>query len=145
MQQSGAVQGAILIAQEKATPWEHGMALQAPAVVAILAAVTATAAREAVAARERREAEAAAREAAAAHEARAAQEAIAKREVELRAWEEALAQDMAQREAEERAHADAAKRDAFGTARRKVAGENSRTEAEIRALEAERGPAAAGA
>ena len=114
------------------------MAIQPPDVAAISAAVKAAAAREAAPAHERREVEAAAREAVAAHEARAAQEAIAKKEAEVRAFEEALADEKARKEAGESAHAVAAKRVAFETPRRKVAEDKAKTEAEIRALEAEK-------
>ena len=72
MQQNAAVEVAVVIAQEEAAHWEHGMAIHASAVAAISAALTATAAQEAAAAPERREAEAALREAAPASEARAA-------------------------------------------------------------------------
>ena len=69
--------GAVLIAGEEATHFEHSMAID-------------TAGREAAGARERQEAEAVAREAGAAREARAAQEAIAKQEAEGKALGQAL-------------------------------------------------------
>ena len=78
--QNAAVDGAVLMAQEKAAHWDHGIAMHASAVVAISAALTVSGAQEAAAAGERREAEAAAQEAAAAREARAAQGVIAKKE-----------------------------------------------------------------
>ena len=59
-QQNAAVEGAVLIAQQEATDWDHGMAIHASAVADISAAPTAAAARGAVVALERREAEAAA-------------------------------------------------------------------------------------
>ena len=65
-QRYAAVDRAVLIAQEEAVHWDHGMAIHPSAVAAIPAALTAAAAREAGAARESGEAEAAAREAAAA-------------------------------------------------------------------------------
>ena len=137
-EQNASVDRAVLIAQEEAAHWEHGMAMQASAVAAFSTTVTAAAAQEASAVRERREAEAAVREAAAAHKARVAQGAIATKEAEMWALEEALAQERARKEAGQRTHADAAKQDAFETARRKVAEEKTRTEVEIRALEAEK-------
>ena len=117
---NAAVNGAVLFAQKEAAHWEHGSAIYASAVAAISAAVT----------------DATAREAAAVHEAHAAQEAIAKKEAEMRALHIALAQVRARKRAEERAHAEAAKREGFETVRQKVAEEKARTEAEIRALKA---------
>ena len=90
-QQNAAVAGAVLMAQEGAAHWDHGMAIHASAVKAISAAPTGAAAREAAAVRERLEAEAAAREAAAARKARAAQGAVARKEAEVKALEQALA------------------------------------------------------
>ena len=109
-------------------------------VAAIAAGLTAAAAQEAATARVRGEV------AAAAHEVRLAQEAIVRKEVEVKALEEALAQERAKKEAEERAHAeatakaqaDAARKDAIEAARRKVAEERPKTEAELAALEAEK-------
>ena len=98
-QQNPAVDRAVLIAKEEAADSEHGMAMHASAVAAILAALTAAARREAAASRERREAEAAAREEAAALKARAAQEAIANKDAEVKALQQALAQERARKEA----------------------------------------------
>ena len=151
-EQNAAVEGAIRIAHEEAAQWEQGMAMTASAVAAITAAATAAAAWEAAATRERCEAEAPAREGAAAHEARLTQDTIARKEAEVKALKKALAQERARKEADGRAHAeglahaeaaakaqaDAARRDAIQTARRKVAEENAKTEAELAALEAER-------
>ena len=72
--------------------------------------------------------------AAAVEEARLTQEAIAGKEAEVKAPEEALAQERAKKEAEERAHAkatakaqaDAARKDTIEAARRKVAEERAR-------------------
>ena len=83
--------------------------------------------------------------AAAADEARLAQEAITRKEAEVKALEEALAQERAKKEADERARAeaaakaqaDAARKDTIEAARRKDAEERARTEAELAALEAE--------
>ena len=139
-QQNAAVEGAVGIAQEEATDWGRGMAFQALTVAAIAAGLTAAAAQEGATARVRGEV------AAAAQEARLAQEAIAfKEEAEVKALEEALAQERAKKEAEERAHAeatakaqaDAARKDAIEAARRKVAEERAKMEAELAALEAE--------
>ena len=137
-QQNAAVDGAVLIAKEEAAHWDHRMAIHASARAAISAALTAAAARKAAAAHERPEAGVAAQEAAAAREARAAQEAITKEEAEMKALEQALAQDSARKEAEIGAQADAAKRKAIQTARPKVAEEKATTKADIRALEAEK-------
>ena len=136
MQQNAAVEGAVGIAHEEATEWGRGMGYHASTVAAIAAGLTAAAAHEAVAARIR----------AADEEARLTQEAIACKEAEVKALEEALAQERAKKEAEERAHAkatakahaDAAKKDAIEAARRKVAEERAKTEAELAALEAEK-------
>ena len=128
---------AVLIILEEAAHSEHGMAIHASAVAAISASVTSAAVRKAAAARERRDGEAAAREDAAAREPFAAREAITSKEAVVRALEEALAQGRAQKEAEERAHADAVKQEALETAQRKVAKEKAGTEAAIRAFEAE--------
>ena len=139
-QQNAAVEGALGIAQEEATDWGTGMAFHASTVAAIAAGLTAAAAQEAATARVRGEV------AAAAQEARLAQEAIVLKEAEVRALEEALAQERAKKEAEERAHAeetvkaqaDAARKDAIESARRKVAEERAKTEAELAALEGEK-------
>ena len=145
-QQNAAVEGAVGIAQEEAAEWGRGMAFHASTVAAIAAGVTAAAAPEAAAARVRSEVAAAAQEAAAVQEARLAQEAIACKEAEVKALEEALAQERARKEAEERAHAeatakaqaDAARKDDIEAARRKVAEERAKTEVELAALEAEK-------
>ena len=139
-QQNPAVEGAVGIAQEEATDWGRGMAFHASTVAAIAGGPTAAAAQEAATARVRGEV------VAAAEEARLTQEAIACKEAEVKAVEEALAQERAKKEAEERAHAeatakaqaDAARKDAIEAARRKVAEERARTEAELAALEAEK-------
>ena len=139
-QQNAAVEGAVGIAQEEATDWGRGMAFHASTVAAIAAGLTAAAVQEAATARVRGEV------AAAAQEARQAQEAIVRKEAEVKALEEALAQERAKKEAEERAHAeatakaqaDAARKDAIEAARRKVAEERAKTEAELVALEAEK-------
>ena len=139
-QQNAAVEGAVGIAQEEGTDWGRGMAFHAPTVAAIAARLTAAAAQEAATARIRGEV------AAAAEEARLTQEAIACKEAEVKALEEALAQERARKEADERAHAeatakaqaDAARKDAIEAARRKVAEERARTEVELAALEAEK-------
>ena len=140
MQQNAAVEGAVAIAHEEATEWGRGMAYHASTVAAIAAGLTAAAAHEAAAARVRGEV------AAAAEEARLTQEAIACKEAEVKALEEALAQERAKKEAEKRAHAEAtakaptnaAKKDALEAARRKVAEERAKTEAELAASEAEK-------
>ena len=145
-EQNSAVEGARGIARQEAAEWGRGMALHASTVAAIAAGVTAAAAQEAAAARVRSEVAAAAQKAAPAQEALLAQEAIARKEAEVKALEEALAQERAKKEAEERAHAeatakaqaDAAKRDAIEAARRKVAEKRAKTEAELAALEAEK-------
>ena len=137
-QQNAAVEGAVGIALEEGADWGRGMALHAWTVAAIAAGLTAAAAQEAATARVRGEV------AAAAQEARLAQEAIVCKEAEVKALEEALAQERARKEAEERAHAeamataiaDAARKDAIEAARRKVAEEEAKTEAELAALEA---------
>ena len=139
-QQNAAMEGAVGIAQEEATNWGRGMAYRASTVAAIGAGLTAAAAHEAATARVRGEV------AAAAQETRLAQEAIACKEAEVKALEEALAQERAKKEAEERAHceatakaqADAARKDAIEAARRKVAEERAKTEAELAALEADK-------
>ena len=139
-QRNAAVEGAVGIAQEEATEWGRGMAFHASTVAAIAAGPTAAAADEAATARITGEV------AAAAEEARLTQEAIACKEAEVKALEEALAQERAKKEAEERAHAeatakaqaDAARKDAVEAARRKVAEERAKTEAELAALEAEK-------
>ena len=100
-QQNAAVEGAVGIAQEEATDWGRGMAFHASTVAAIAAGLTAAAAQEAATARVRGEV------AAAAEEASLTQEAIACKEAEVKALEEALAQERAKKEAEERAHAEA--------------------------------------
>ena len=145
-EQNAAVEDAVGIARQGAAGWGGGMAFHASTVAAIAAGVTAAAAQEAAAARVRSEGEATAQEAAAAQEALLAQESIARREAEVKALEEALAQERATKEADERAHAEAtakaqadtAKRDAIEAARRKVAEEGAKTEAELAALEAEK-------
>ena len=139
-QHSAAVEGAVGIAQEEAAEWVHGMAIHAQTVAAIEAGLTAVAAHGAATAQVNGEL------AAADEEARLTQEAIACREAEVRALEEALAQERAKKEAEEKAHAeatakaqaDAAKKDAIEAARRKVAEEKAKTEAELAALEAQK-------
>ena len=139
-QQNAAMEGAFGIAQQEAAEWERGMAIHASTVAAIAAGLTAAAAHEAATARVKGEV------AAAAQEARLTQEAIACKEAEVKALEEALAQERAKKEAEERAHAeasakaqaDAARKDAIEAARRKVAEERAKTEAELAALEAEK-------
>ena len=139
-QQNAAEEGTVGIAQEEAADLGRCMAFHASTVAAIAAGLTAAAAHEAATARVRGEV------AAAAQETRLAQEAIAHKEDEVKALEEALAQERAKKEAEERAHAeatakaqaDAARTDAIEAARRKVAEEGARTEAELAALEAEK-------
>ena len=139
-QHNAAVEGAVGIAQDEATDWGRGMAFHASTVAAIAAGLTAAAPQEAATARVRAEV------ASAAQEARLAQEAIACKEAEVKALEEALAQERAKKEAEERAHAeatakalaDAARIDAMEAARQKVAEERARTDAELAALEAEK-------
>ena len=139
-QHSAAVEGAVGIAQEEAAEWAHGMAIHAQTVAAIAAGLTAVAAHGAATAQVNGEL------AAADEEARLTQEAIACKEMEVRALEEALAQERAKKEAEERAHAeatakaqaDAAKKDAIEAARPKVAEDRAKTEAELAALEAEK-------
>ena len=135
-QQNAAVEGAVSIAREEATEWGRGMDYHASKVAAIAAGLTAAAAHEAVAARIR----------ATGEEARQTQEAIACKEAEVKALEEALAQERAKKEVEERAHAeatvkaqeDAAKKEAIEAARREVAEEKAKTEAELAALEAQK-------
>ena len=100
-QLSAAVEGAIAIAQHEAGDWGRGMAFHASAVAAIAAGVTAAAAHEAATAQVKGEV------AAAAEEARLTRQAIACKEAEVKALEEALAQERAKKEAEERAHAEA--------------------------------------
>ena len=139
-QQNAAVEGAVGIVQGEATDWDRGMAFHASTVAAIAAGLTAAAAHEAATPRVQGEV------AAAAQEARLTQEAIACKEAEVKALEEALAQERAQKEAEKRAHAeatataqaDAAMKDAIEAARRKVAEERAKTEAELAALEAQK-------
>ena len=139
-QQSAAMEGAVGIAQQEAAEWQHGMAIHASTVAAIAAGLTAGAAHGAATAQVKGEV------AAAAEEARLTQEAIACKEAEVKALEEALAQERAKKEAEERAHAeatakaqaDAARKDAIEAARPKVAEERAKTEAELAALEAEK-------
>ena len=116
----------------------QSMAFHASTVAAIAAGLTAAASHEAATAQVKGEV------AAAAKEARLTQEAIACKEAEVKALEEALAQERAKKEAEERAHAeatakaqaDAARKDVIEAARRKVAEERARTEAELAAFEA---------
>ena len=137
-QQNAAVGGAVSIAQEEAADRGRGMAFHASTVAAITAGLTAAAAQEGATARVRSEV------AAAAQEARLAREAIVRKEAEVKALEEALAQERAKKEAEERAdaeatakaQADAARRDAIEAARRKVAEERAKMEAKLAALEA---------
>ena len=139
-QQNTAMEGAVGIAQEGAADWGRGMAFHTSTVAAIAAGLTAAAAQEAATARVRSEL------AAAAQEARLAQEAIACKEAEVKALEEALAQERAEEEAEERAHAeatakaqaDAARKGVIEAARRKVAEERVKTEVGLAALEAEK-------
>ena len=90
-QHSAAVEGAAGIAQEEAAEWAHGMAIHARTVAAIAAGLTAVAAHGAATAQVNGEL------AAADEEARLTQEAIACREAEVRALEEALAQERAKR------------------------------------------------
>ena len=140
MQQNAAVEGAVGIAQGEAADWGRGMAFHASTVAPFAAGLTAAAAQEAATARFRGEV------AAAAQGGRLAQEAIARREAEVKALEDALAQERARKEAEERAHAeatakaqaDAARKDAIEAARRKVAEERAKTEAGLAASEAEK-------
>ena len=140
LQQNAAVEGAVGIAHEEAADWGRGMAFQASTVAAIAAGLRAAAAQEVAPPRVGGEM------AAAAEEARLTQEAIACKGAEVKALEEALAQDRAKKEAEERAHAeatakaqaDAARKDAIEAARRKVAEEGAKTEAELAVLEAEK-------
>ena len=137
-QYSAAVEGAADIAQEEAAEWAHGMAIHAQTVAAIAAGLTAVAAHGAATAQVNGEL------AAGDEEARLTQEAIACKEAEVKALEEALAQERAKKE--ERAHAeatakaqeDAAKKEAIEAARRKVAEEKAKTEAELAALEAQK-------
>ena len=139
-QHSAAVEGAVGIAQEEAAEWAHGMAIHSRTVAAIAAGLTAEAAHGAATAQVNGEL------AAADEEARLTQEAIACKEAEVKALEEALAQERAKKEAGERAHAeatakaqaDAAKKEAIEAARRKVAEEKAKTEAELAALEAQK-------
>ena len=139
-QQNAAMEAAVGIAQQEAAEWEHGMAIHTSTMAAIAAGLTAGAAHEAATAQVKGEV------AAAAEEARLTQEAIACKEAEVKALEEALAQERAKKEAEERAQAeatakaqaDAAKKDAIEAARRKVAKERAKTEAELAALKAEK-------
>ena len=128
----------MLIAQEEDAHWDHGMVINASAVAAISAALTAAAPREAAVARERHEVKAAAWKAAAECEARATQEAVAKKEAEMRALEQALAQERARRKADMKAQAGAAKREAIENARPKVAEQKAKTEVDIGALGAEK-------
>ena len=139
-QQNAAMEGAVGIAQQEAAEWAHGIAIHASTVAAIAAGLMAAAAHEAATAQVKGEV------ATAAEEGRLTQEAIACKEAEVKALEEALAQERAKKEAEERAHAeatakaqaDAARKDAIEAARRKVAEERAKTEAELAALEAEK-------
>ena len=139
-QHNAAMEGAVSVAQQEAAEWVHGMAIHASTVAAIAAGLTAAAAHEAATAQVKGEV------AAAAEEASLTQEAIACKEAEVKALEEALAQERAKKEGEERTHAeatakvqaDAARRDAIEAARRKVAEERAKTEAELAALEAEK-------
>ena len=139
-QHNAAIEGAVGIAKQEAAEWAHGMVIHASTVAAMAAGLTAAAAHEAATAQVKGEV------AAAAEEARLTQEAIACKEAEVKALEEALAQERAKKEAEERAHAeakakaqaDAARKDAIEAARRKVAEERAKTEAELAALEAEK-------
>ena len=117
-QQNAAMEGAVGIAQQEAAEWQHGKLIHASTVAAIAAGLTAGAAHEAATAQVKGEV------AAAAEEARLTQEAIACKEAEVKALEEALAQERAKKGAEERAHAeatakaqaDAAKKDAIEAA-----------------------------
>ena len=95
-QQNTAVEGAVSIAQEEATDWGRGMAFHASTVAAIAAGLTTAAAQEEATARVRGVV------AAAAQEARLAQEAIVRKEAKVKALEEALAQERAKKEAEEK-------------------------------------------
>ena len=139
-QQNASVEGAVGIAQEEAADWGRGMAFHASTVAAIAAGLTAAAAHEAATAPVKGEV------AAAAEEALLTKEAIACMEAEVKALEEALAQERAKKEAEERAHAeatakaqaDATKKNAIEAARRKVAEEMAKSEPGLAALEAEK-------
>ena len=139
-QHNAAMEGAVGIAQQEAAEWAHGMAILASTVAAIAAGLTAAAAHEAATAQVKGEV------AATAEEARLTQETIACKEAEVKALEEALAQERAKKEAEERAHAeatakaqaDAARKDAIEAARRKIAEEKAKTGAELAAFEAEK-------
>ena len=130
-QHNAAMEGAVGIAHQEAAEWAHGMAIHASTVAAIAAGLTAAAAHEAATAQVKGEV------AAATEEAGLTQEAIACKEAEVKALEEALAQERAKKEAEERAHAeatakaqaDAAKKDAIEAPQRKVAEERAKTEA----------------
>ena len=93
MQQNAAMEGASGIAHEEAAEWAHGMAIHASTVAAIAAGLTAVAAHGAATAQVNGEL------AAADEEARLTQEAIACKEAEVKALEEALAQERAKKEA----------------------------------------------
>ena len=95
-QQDAAMEGAVGIAQQEAAEWEHGMAIHASTVAAIAAGLTAGAASEAATAQVKGDV------AAAAEEARLTQEAIGCKEAEVKALEEALAQERAKKEAEKK-------------------------------------------
>ena len=139
-QRKAAMEGAAGIAQQEAAEWAHGMAIHATTLAAIAARLTAVAAREAAIAQVKSE------WAAADEKARLTQEAIACKEAEVKALEDALAQERAKKEAEEKAHAeatakaqaDASKKDTIEAARQKVAEERAKTEAGLAALEAEK-------
>ena len=139
-QHNAAMEGAVGIAQQEAAEWAHGMAIHASTVAAIAAGLTAAAAHEAATAQVKGDV------AAAAEEARLTQEAIACKEAQVKALEEAVAQERAKKEAEESAHAeatakaqaDAARKDTIEAARRNVAEERAKTEAELAALEAKK-------
>ena len=85
------MEGAVSIAQEEAADWGRGMAFHASTVAAIAAGLTAAAVQKAATARVRSEV------AAAAQEARLAEELIVRKEAEVKALEEALAQDRQRR------------------------------------------------
>ena len=145
-QQNAAVEGAVGIAQEKAADWGRGVAFHASTVAAIAAGLTAAAAQEAATARVRGDV------AAAAQEDRLAHEAIVRKTAEVKALEEALAQERAKKKAEESAHAeatakaqvDAARKDAIEAARRKVAEERAKDEGGTGRNRSGEGSAAAG-
>ena len=88
-QQNASMEGAVSMAQGEATDLGRGKAFHASTVAAIAAGLTAAAAQEAATAQVRIEV------AAAAQEARLAQEAIVRKEAEVKALQEELAQERA--------------------------------------------------